>query len=95
MPSYILTGPPGAGKTAVLRQLEIIGYAVVEEAATDVIALGNALGHEEPWRDHDFIDKIIALQRQRQNSVAVTRDTTVFFDRLTGTTALPVTGGSS
>jgi predicted ATPase len=81
MPSYILTGPPGAGKTAVLRQLEIIGYAVVEEAATDVIALGNALGNEEPWRDHDFIDKVIALQRQRQYSVAVARDTTVFFDR--------------
>ena len=81
MPSYILTGAPGAGKTAVLRQLEIFGYAVVEEAATDVIALGNALGSEEPWRDRDFIDKVLALQRQRQRSVAVTRDTTVFFDR--------------
>jgi len=43
MPAYILTGAPGAGKTAVLRLLEISGYAVVEEAATDVIALGNAL----------------------------------------------------
>jgi predicted ATPase len=81
MPSYILTGPPGAGKTAALRQLETLGYAVVEEAATDVIALGNALGNEEPWHDHDFIDKVLALQRQRQNSVPVTRDTTVFFDR--------------
>jgi predicted ATPase len=81
MSSYILTGPPGAGKTAVLRQLEIIGYAVVEEAATDVITLGIALGHEEPWRDHDFIDKVLALQCQRQQSVAVTGDTTVFFDR--------------
>jgi predicted ATPase len=81
MPSYILTGPPGAGKTAILRQLEVLGYAVVEEAATDVIALGNALGHEEPWSDHDFIDQVIALQRQRQQSVAVTGDTTVFFDR--------------
>ena len=81
MPSYILTGPPGAGKTAILRQLEVIGYAVVEEAATDVIALGIALGREEPWRDDDFIDKVLALQRQRQNSVAVARDTTVFFDR--------------
>jgi predicted ATPase len=77
MPSYILTGPPGARKTAVLRQLEIIGYAVAEEAATDVIALGN----EEPWLDHDFIEKVIALQRQRQNAVAAARDTTVFFDR--------------
>jgi predicted ATPase len=81
MPSYILTGPPGAGKTAVLRLLETLGYAVVEEAATDVIALGNALGNKEPWRDHDFIDKVITLQRQRQRSVVVATDTTVFFDR--------------
>ena len=28
MPSYILTGAPGAGKTAVLRLLEAVGYAV-------------------------------------------------------------------
>jgi predicted ATPase len=81
MPSYILTGAPGAGKTAVLRLLEISGYTVVEEAATDVIALGNALGREEPWHDHDFIDKVITLQRQRQNSVPAARGTTVFFDR--------------
>jgi predicted ATPase len=81
MPSYILTGAPGAGKTAILRLLEISGYAVVEEAATDVIALANALGREEPWQDHDFIDKIIALQRQRQDSIRAIQDTTVFFDR--------------
>jgi predicted ATPase len=91
MPSYILTGTPGAGKTAVLRQLEILGYAVVEEAATDVIALSHALGNaldnaldnEEPGREREFVDKIVALQRQRQrqNSVAVGGDTIVFFDR--------------
>lgn len=81
MPSYILTGAPGAGKTAILRLLETSGYAVVEEVATDVIALGNALGREEPWLDHDFIDKVVTLQRQRQDAVAVTRDATVFFDR--------------
>ena len=50
MPAYILTGAPGAGKTAVLRLLETMGYVVVEEAATDIIALDNALGCEEPWR---------------------------------------------
>jgi predicted ATPase len=81
MPSYVLTGAPGAGKTAILRLLETRGYAVVEEAATDLIALGNALGREEPWLDHDFIDKVITLQRQRQDAVAVTRNATVFFDR--------------
>jgi predicted ATPase len=83
VPSYILTGAPGAGKTAVLRLLEVSGYPVVEEAATDVIALGNALGRAEPWHEPDFIDKIITLQRQRQrqDSVRAAESATVFFDR--------------
>ncbi len=55
MPAYILTGAPGAGKTAILRMLETLGHAVVEEAASDVIALRNALGHDEPRREHGFI----------------------------------------
>lgn len=81
MPSYILTGAPGAGKTAVLRLLEASGYPVVEEAATDVIALGHALGPAEPSDEPDFIDKIITLQRQRQDSVRAPARTAVFFDR--------------
>ncbi len=81
MPGYILTGAPGAGKTAVLRLLEVGGHAVVEEAATDVIALSSALGHQEPWHDHAFIDKVVALQRHRQNSSHAAETTTVFFDR--------------
>jgi predicted ATPase len=35
MKRCILTGAPGAGKTALVRLLERNGYAVVEEAATD------------------------------------------------------------
>lgn len=81
MPSYILTGAPGAGKTAILRLLEVIGYPVVEEAATDVIALGNALGRAEPWHDPDFIDKVTTLQRQRQDAVRAAGGATIFFDR--------------
>lgn len=81
MPSYVLTGAPGAGKTAVLRLLEVSGHAVVEEAATDVIALGHALGRGEPWRDRDFIDKVTRLQQQRQGSAAAAGDAAVFFDR--------------
>jgi predicted ATPase len=81
VPSYVLTGAPGAGKTAILRLLEASGYPVVEEAATDVIALGHALGSAEPWHDTGFIDKVITLQRQRQESIRETRDGTVFFDR--------------
>jgi len=43
---------------------------VVEEAATDVIASEQARGVDEPWRDADFIDKIVALQRQREQAAA-------------------------
>jgi len=37
MRRFIITGAPGAGKTAIIRQLELDGFSVVEEAATDVI----------------------------------------------------------
>ena len=76
MARYILTGAPGAGKTALLRLLERRGHAVVEEAATDVIALEQALGRDEPWTDPGFIDRIVALQKQRQRTAG-----DGFFDR--------------
>lgn len=68
---HILTGTPGAGKTAIVRQLEWAGYRVVEEAATDVIALEHALGRTEPESQDGFIGKILALQRRREQQ---TRD---------------------
>jgi predicted ATPase len=67
---FILTGAPGAGKTVLLRQLEHDGYSVVEEAATDVIALEQALGIEESWRDPAFTEKIARLQLQRLSASA-------------------------
>ena len=66
MKRFILTGTPGSGKTAIIRQLEMDGYSVVEEAATDVIALQQACGVTEPWSQVSFLDAIVALQRQRQ-----------------------------
>ncbi|HYS40707.1 MAG TPA: AAA family ATPase [Pseudonocardiaceae bacterium] len=81
MPGYILTGTPGAGKTGVLRLLEVNGHVVVEEAATDAIALHHAFGHEEPWHDHAFIDQVVTLQSQRQNAVRAAQHSVVFFDR--------------
>jgi predicted ATPase len=63
---FILTGTPGSGKTALLRALEANGHAVVEEAATDVIALEQARSCPEPWTKPAFIGQIAALQRQRQ-----------------------------
>lgn len=61
----ILTGAPGAGKTLILRQLELDGFDIVEEAATDVIALQLGLGITESWRRPEFIEAIASLQVQR------------------------------
>jgi predicted ATPase len=77
---YILTGTPGCGKTSILRTLEVAGYAVVEEAATDIIALRHAQGIAEPWTHPNFIDDITNLQKQRQMRV-FDRAEVQFYDR--------------
>lgn len=81
MKRYILTGTPGAGKTAILRQLELDGFGVVEEAATDLIALWQARGIEQPWMEPWFVDAIAALQAQRQIRAAYLPDSIQFYDR--------------
>lgn len=81
MPDHILTGAPGAGKTSIIRVLEAAGHAVVEEAATDVIALMQAQGVAEPWTSPDFIDRIVALQRQRRIAAAARPAPVRFHDR--------------
>ncbi len=80
MPRYVLTGAPGSGKTAIVRLLERAGYAVVEEAATDVIALEQALGDSEPGRCPGFIDQIVTLQQARE-ATCPAGGRPVFFDR--------------
>jgi predicted ATPase len=80
MHRFVLTGTPGSGKTAILRQLEIDGLTVVEEAATDIIALGHARGVDEPWTEPGFTDAIAALQRHRQLA-ADHQPRPVIFDR--------------
>ena len=76
---YILTGAPGAGKTSLIRYLKTTGHDVVEEAATDVIALAQAGGVERPWERPEFIADIAALQDWRE--AAVMRSDLRFADR--------------
>lgn len=66
---FIFTGAPGSGKTSVACALERLGYEVLHEAATDVILEGQKAGRATPWHDRDFIDKVLALQKQRRSSV--------------------------
>ena len=70
MKRFILTGAPGSGKTSILHQLALEGFDVVQEAATDVIAVEQAQGIAEPWKEPSFIDKIVALQKQRLKNAA-------------------------
>ena len=87
MRRFILTGAPGAGKTAIIRQLELDGFSVVEEAATDIIAAAQAQGTVQPWTDPSFIDAIAHLQRDRQIRAAYQPDDVQFHDRCVVCTA--------
>jgi predicted ATPase len=75
---YVLTGAPGTGKTTIVRLLEARGYAVIGEAATDVIARRQAAGRDEPWQDPEFIDLITAVQRERQQAADGRRNLQVY-----------------
>src|SRR5207248_9747403 len=81
MRRYIVTGAPGAGKTAIIRQLELDGFSVMEEAATDVIELWHANGITEPWTRPEFIEAILTLQQTRERRAASISDFVQFHDR--------------
>jgi predicted ATPase len=81
MRRFILTGAPGSGKTAIIRQLELDRFSVVEEAATDIMALDQARGVAEPWTHASFIDSITELQRRRQVRASRESDEVQFHDR--------------
>lgn len=87
MRRFIITGAPGAGKTAIIRQLELDGFSVVEEAATAVIAAAQAQGTVEPWTRPSFIDVIVNLQRARQIRASCQPDEVQFHDRCAVCTA--------
>lgn len=78
---WVLTGAPGAGKTAVLQALATRGHDVVAEAATDVIAVLQAQGVDEPWTRADFCDRIALLQRRRQEQPLSPGTRVQVFDR--------------
>jgi predicted ATPase len=81
MKRFIITGAPGAGKTAIIRHLELDGFGVVEEAATDIIAAAHARGAIEPWKDPAFIDAIARLQKEREIRGSYLPDDIQFHDR--------------
>lgn len=78
MNNYIFTGAPGSGKTSCILHFETKGFSVIHEAATDIIGTEQSNGISKPWEAYDFTDKIIAMQKQRQQDAA---NDLQFFDR--------------
>jgi predicted ATPase len=81
MKRYILTGTPGSGKTTLIHALKRKGYAVVEEAATDIITLEHTNGRLEPWAHPSFIHNILQLQIHREQQASDSSNLIQFFDR--------------
>jgi predicted ATPase len=69
MKKFILTGPPGCGKTSIIHKLASIGHTVVFESATDVITRLQEQGIEHPWKLKDFQLKIVELQQLKEKSL--------------------------
>ncbi|GAA0964084.1 AAA family ATPase [Actinocorallia libanotica] len=78
---YVLTGAPGAGKTTIARRLRERGHAVIDEAATDVIAYGQSRGDEEPWNGPKFLEEVVRMQRRRQQAPPASGTAVQFYDR--------------
>jgi predicted ATPase len=81
MRRYILTGAPGAGKTAILEALRCRGHAVVDEAATDVVNSALATRGVHPNPDGRFLDAIVRLQREREQVPTPPGVTVQLYDR--------------
>jgi predicted ATPase len=81
MQRFILTGAPGSGKTAILRHLELEGFGVVEEAATDLIALRHSQGIDEPWTQPRFLSDVVDLQMRRLDRSSRMPEAMQFHDR--------------
>jgi predicted ATPase len=80
MPRVIITGGPGAGKTALLRQLASLGFATVEESARAVIAERLAIGLPPRPAPIEFAREILRRDVEKYERSADARGW-IFFDR--------------
>lgn len=79
---FVITGPPGSGKTPVLRQLVALGFTGVEEPAREVLAQqraidGDGVYERNPSLFHDLMLSRAISDFQRMSAASAP----VFFDR--------------
>lgn len=79
---FILTGGPGAGKTAVIEALGRAGYVVSEEAGRRIIRDQMRItGKAVPWRDRALYAELMLSWELRAYAEFSERRGNVFFDR--------------
>ena len=71
MKKYIITGGASSGKSTLLAELGARGLYTVEEAAKEIILHKQQKGVGEPWLEHDFQDKILDLQIEKEAKIPV------------------------
>jgi predicted ATPase len=77
---YILTGPPGSGKTATLEELRLRGFSCVPEVARVIIRERVAAGLNPRPAPAEFASEICSRDFT-QYDAAATEGGLVFFDR--------------
>lgn len=79
---YILTGPPGSGKSLILDELSKQGYEVICEPARAILAEQRLINGEGVYDKNPFLFKELMLSRTLNDyENARRKEDVVFFDR--------------
>jgi predicted ATPase len=79
---FVITGGPGAGKTAILEALHQQGYHIVPEAGRSIIRQQVEIsGSALPWGDQQEYARLMFLQAQSDYELWSRVDQPVFLDR--------------
>lgn len=78
---YILTGPPGSGKTSILAELSKRGFSIVDEPARRVLVQQRRIDGEGVYDKNPFLFKELMLSRMLYDYESALQHDLVFFDR--------------
>lgn len=78
---YILTGPPGSGKTTILTELSKRGFPIMEETARRVIEQQRLIDGDGVYDKNPFLFKELMLSKMLNDFESAPKYDLVFFDR--------------